>query len=311
MFKSRLSLSAILLTLASAALFISAGAQAQGNNNQGAGDCAVYYAGQTIILGSVCVSVSDANLQVTYQLTSGWLLSNPHLWVGDTLASAPRSGNGNPIPGRFPYNARVSGVSSYTFSIPLTQLNINADTACGDDFTLLVAAHGEVNRNGQGESAWAGETRFSTKGNWATYFGASPDCGGGDNGPIVPEGCFAAAALVRNVGVPFNLTDQPALDVNSDSNEVFGLFNFRSRPTGLEWGVVSLGDYDVRTVSIYAVASGTDIGAASPIATWNRTPGEISVGAQDLTPYTFAESNDLLGQGIFCEAGADFEPEAS
>lgn len=140
------------------------------------GNCAVYYAGQHTVAGSVCLTIIGDTVFVDYIMEGGWTLSNPHLWIGDTLASAPTTGKGNPIPGQFPFNADVSGVDMYTFEIPVTSLNVNADLLCTADYALLVAAHGEVANGGQHESAWAGETRFTKKGSWATYFGVVPTC---------------------------------------------------------------------------------------------------------------------------------------
>ncbi|MEX0740729.1 MAG: hypothetical protein WD071_15445 [Pseudohongiella sp.] len=140
------------------------------------GNCAIFRAGQHTAVGSVCLTIIGDTVKVNYIMENGWDLSNPHLWIGDTLASAPRTRSGNPIPGQFPYNADVEGVEEYTFEIPVSSLNVNADLLCTDESVLLVGAHGEVSKNGNHESAWAGETRFTKKGNWATYFGIAPDC---------------------------------------------------------------------------------------------------------------------------------------
>lgn len=158
------------------------------------GECTIYYAGQHTVAGSVCLTIIGDTVFVDYVMEGGWTLSNPHLWIGDTLASAPTAGNGNPIPGQFPFNADVSGVDDrYTFEIPVSSLNINADLLCTEDYALLVAAHGEVAKGGQHESAWAGETRFTKKGSWATYFGVAPECEDPEPEPD-PQVCEIAEA---------------------------------------------------------------------------------------------------------------------
>ena len=140
------------------------------------GNCAVFHAGQHTVAGSVCLTISGDTVFVDYIMEGGWTLTNPHLWVGDTLANVPTTRKGKPIPGQFPFNADVNDVDMYTFEIPVTSLNVNADLLCTDDYALLVAAHGEVAKDGQHESAWAGETRFTKRGSWATYFGIVPTC---------------------------------------------------------------------------------------------------------------------------------------
>lgn len=186
-----------------------------------AGDdsCAVFYAGQHAEVGSVCLTVSADRdtATVTYSMTDGWTLSNPHLWVGDSLAGVPATGSGNPIPGQFPYNADVHDVDGYTFDIPVASLNVNVDLLCSDDYTLLVGAHGEVSRNGQHESAWAGETRFTQKGKWATYFGVVPDCGDTPQEPE-PQVCQVWETSVDYAGTAIVdvKPDLSRLDSNGD-----------------------------------------------------------------------------------------------
>ncbi len=152
------------------------------------------FAGQNTIVGKVTVRVSDENdvlvLNVKYEMAEGvtkhgsynWLadvyFTEMHLAVAKSLDDFRANGwvnrPGNPIPGRFPYKAYFDpGVKDDIFSIPLAELGVEA----GDE--LIVAAHavveGYVGCDFYEETAWAaecqsaGETRFISRGNWATY----------------------------------------------------------------------------------------------------------------------------------------------
>lgn len=105
-------------------------------------------AGQTINVGSVTVSNDATNIYVTYTLvhptaTFGTL----HLWVGNDLTNLPKAPNGNPIPGQFPYHADATGLTTYTFTIPLASIGI-VDVANRCPLTLYVVPHAEVDLDG-------------------------------------------------------------------------------------------------------------------------------------------------------------------
>ena len=147
--------------------------------------CFPLLAGQSIDAGSVCMEVDSGALNVTYTTTDGWELTEAHLWVGQTLDDLPQTKTGNPIPGKFPYNSGdITGLTSFTFSIPLSNPLLNF--ACpSDPVTFLLAAHAAVRKsNGDGtyqtETGWSDGSPITTKGNWATYstFTLTCDCGG-------------------------------------------------------------------------------------------------------------------------------------
>ena len=149
--------------------------------------CFPLLAGQTIDAGTVCLSIDAGALNVTYSTTGGWELTEAHLWVGQTLDDLPQTKTGNPIPGKFPYNSGdITGLTSFTFSIPLTNPLINFSCP-SDDVTFLLAAHAALRKpNGDGtfqtETGWSDGSPITTKGNWATFstFTLSCDCGGGE-----------------------------------------------------------------------------------------------------------------------------------
>ena len=144
------------------------------------------FAGQDTVVGGVAVWVDGANLKVKYEMAYGagyeWLanvsFTEMHLAVAESLDDFRANGwvnrPGNPIPGQFPYKEYFDpGVKYYVFSIPLAELGVSP----GDE--LIVAAHavveGYVGCDYYEETAWAaecssaGETRFTPRGNWATY----------------------------------------------------------------------------------------------------------------------------------------------
>jgi hypothetical protein len=118
-------------------------------------------AGQTIDVGSVTVSNDVTNLYVTYTLDyPGATFGTLHLWAGTDLLNLPKTSNGTPIPGQFPYSHDASAVTTYTFVVPLASLAIQDITqAC--PLNLYVVTHAEVDTNGSedggGETAFGGD----------------------------------------------------------------------------------------------------------------------------------------------------------
>lgn len=129
-------------------------------------------AGQTINAGTVSARVQQGNLVVTYATTNGWTLSEAHLWVGSTLVDLPQNKSGNPTPGQFPSKATLAGVTTHTFTIPLSSAAISFSCPSGNAIYYL-SAHASVQKNVNGtiqsESAWSAGSRITAKGNWATF----------------------------------------------------------------------------------------------------------------------------------------------
>ena len=125
-------------------------------------------AGQTYNVGTIQVGNDDTNLYVTYSTTSGYMITEAHLYVG-TLEALPVTNSGNAVPGHFPYNVTfTSGVTTYTITIPLASLpNTNG---CN-----VIAAHCVVkndpttNSTGFNQTGWISGTRINDGGNWAMY----------------------------------------------------------------------------------------------------------------------------------------------
>ncbi len=136
------------------------------------GDCVAtevtLIAGQTINSGTVSVTNDGENIYVTYTTTNGWVLAATHLYVGD-CALIPTNNPGNPIPGQFPYTGTHANVTSYTYTVPLSQI---PPGTCG-----CIAAHAVVKQyNGSNqqvgqETAWGNGVRINLSGgNWGMKF---------------------------------------------------------------------------------------------------------------------------------------------
>lgn len=196
--------------------------------------CEILYAGQTIEVGSVCVTVDADEVILDYILENGWTLSEAHAWIGDDMATMPQNRKGNPQIGRFPHSASgLGGVTQHTFTIPVSQLNVNAETFC--EAEIFVAAHGVVSKasgdtggkKGGTEGAWAGSEQLSSGGNWSRIFSFINDfCGGGEDPeepPVVPlaAGCFNVFGRGDAVITPYSpvgVTDTSSAWINTFSS---------------------------------------------------------------------------------------------
>lgn len=123
------------------------------------------FGGQTIPLGTLQVTNDATNLYVTFTYSGAWSTQQTHLYVGD-LAGLPVNKSNTPIPGQFPYStAHTPGTTSYTYTIPLANL----------DPCYIIAAHSEaiiVDASGaitQSETSWSYGTQFPNTNRWGWY----------------------------------------------------------------------------------------------------------------------------------------------
>lgn len=145
-------------------------------------DCTDLMAGQFTDAGDVCFEVSGDNFVVTYTTQDGWELNEVQLWVGDTLGDMPHNAQDNPKIGNFPYKAsELGGITSYSFSIPLSSLGgpDYGTTLCDQSF--FAAAHASVQKllpdgTYQTETGWSSGPQISSAGSWATYSEFGFDC---------------------------------------------------------------------------------------------------------------------------------------
>jgi hypothetical protein len=121
-------------------------------------------AGQTIPAGTVTVYNDATFIYVHYSLYSPWLLSETHVSVAPSVPEIPQTKTGNPIPGRFSYNATHDPeLTHYLVAIPLGSFLPGQ--------TVIVAAHAALNapkEAGGSQTGWGSGPDFPGK-NWATY----------------------------------------------------------------------------------------------------------------------------------------------
>lgn len=129
-------------------------------------------AGQHIDAGTVNAYVDrdNNNLVVEYKTKDGWKLHDTHLYVG-TEPPAKHA------PGLFPYKSGIlSGVTSYTYVIPLSDIVSDCEVD-RERKTIYLAAHADVKKQGAGsETAWGEGGLIHEKGPWAMYFALNLKC---------------------------------------------------------------------------------------------------------------------------------------
>lgn len=125
-------------------------------------------AGQNINAGSISVTNDNDFIYVTYTSDNGYLITQTHLYVGD-CALIPVNGQGNPLPGHFPYSSAHNNISSYTYQVPISALPAGT---CG-----CIAAHCVLVKLGasgnviETQTGWGNGTRINpTGGNWGMKF---------------------------------------------------------------------------------------------------------------------------------------------
>lgn len=104
----------------------------------------ILYAGQSMNAGSVTLSQTDTDgdltydaVKVTYTLTGDWTFNTlVHFYIGE--GPAPTNKNGNMAPGQFPY-IYTAGTNPFSFTVPFSALGFDCEP-----LKLNVAAHAEL-----------------------------------------------------------------------------------------------------------------------------------------------------------------------
>lgn len=92
-------------------------------------------AGQHNVVGNITIQTSGSNLVIKYNITeSGWSITETHLAVVGDPNDFPRTSNGNPKVGNFPYKGTHNNVNEVEYSVPIGNLPA----------TVYVAAHAVV-----------------------------------------------------------------------------------------------------------------------------------------------------------------------
>ncbi|WP_432411094.1 hypothetical protein [Rasiella sp. SM2506] len=116
-------------------------------------------AGQNYDAGDFTIAVNEVgDLVLRYVTTGDWELNAIHLYAGD-CNEIPMTGSGNPKVGHFPIKQELpNGTTEFEYV-----LETNGTPFCG-----CIAAHAEVSRPGQSETAWAEGMDFPGN-NWAMF----------------------------------------------------------------------------------------------------------------------------------------------
>lgn len=105
------------------------------NTVPGEETCVELVAGQHNVVGSVCIRTEGSNLKIKYNITnSDWSITETHLAVVGNPNNFPRTSNGNPKVGHFPYKGTHNNVSEVEYTVPIGNL----------PSTVYVAAHAVV-----------------------------------------------------------------------------------------------------------------------------------------------------------------------
>jgi len=104
-----------------------------GHNNQcsivpvntipGTATCIELVAAQHQVVGNVCIETVGTNIKVTYSITEpGWSITETHLAVVGNPNQFPRTHNGNPKVGHFPFQGTHNNVSTVEYLVPINNL---------------------------------------------------------------------------------------------------------------------------------------------------------------------------------------------
>lgn len=260
-------------------------------------ECCVYekqsvdlIAGQNIDAGDVIVTNDEENLYITYSTQypehaeeDGWLISETHFHIADSLDGIPQTKKNNPIPGQFDYQYEYSPpISEVTYTLSLADLGYSG----GDE--LYIATHAVVGQWVDGEepvfeteTAWGDGPGFLGK-NWAMYFQYTiQDCNGEE-----PPGPGTESETAFAFGAEDALC---FLEIDEDEN---------GEPDFSRWGwtngALPEGDY---TFDVYAGAGQCDLQKGTNVGTLTISyhSGTAQVTYNTVSPYTMSATHLYVG----------------
>lgn len=276
---------------------------------------------QTTNAGSVTISHDDSLLYVTYNSTNSQLFE-VYVWAGTDLSLVPKNSSGFLLPGQFPYGDFADGASTFSFTIPLSEISELEAGTCG--VPISVIAYAEVSVNGVGGVAYAGANdapgplipEVSQTAYYASYNLTCCDDGGGEDPPApIPTvkvgGAFAKGGWVFTTDKKSNPEKLPSLKLTR--NRWGWAINVKSEGTTTYeiWANAGLNDTSkgvlVGTVSVtYTKAEGISL-------TYDYLPGygmtETHIYVNDCKPRHIAPG--LFGytkefEGYATEFSEDF-----
>jgi hypothetical protein len=240
-------------------------------------ECHRMLAGQHIDVGEVCVEVDKEKkeLLVTYNTENGWELTEAHLWTGLDLNGMPKSRNGNPMIGNFPYNSgNISGADAHTFAVPLEKAFGTAELC---DVPGFLAAHAALRKeNGSGgyqtETGWVDGERLTQRGSWAMYSSITFTC------PPEP--------VIVSVG-----------ERECETAYAFGDTNFKELLESPRWGWQITLKEDQRTEPIYAGAAQNDVNKGTKVGELNIVRnGDWLTVSYDIDPALLDDTHLYVGE---------------
>jgi hypothetical protein len=253
--------------------------------------CAELVAGQTTVVGNVCVDLVGPEfgqtLRVTYHLIDGWELIDAHMWIGESIADMPQTRKGNPKIGLFPYySGDITSSTSWTFQVPLADLG-NEPYICEKAFHI--AAHAELRKDLGGgeyrtETAWCAGEQFVERGSWGTYFTILFTCD-----PLLPIPILKCGTAFAHGGTNPTTCFQ---EIDEDGD---GVPDF----TGWGWTSGPLGP-GVYQFDLYTGAARCNLTRASLVGTLTVDyNGSVAIVTYDLfDDYTMRETNLWVGPEI-------------
>ncbi len=162
------------LPLATLVLLLTAGAASATDVTYYTGDI---WAGQTIDIGTISATMhctgADSVLEIKYETTGGWRLTECHVWVG----TVPPGARG--APGQYHYHSGTINTTSYSFFITIAELRSRFGLDWG--LEVYVMPHcavfldgdsdGEYDNGEQTETGYGGTVVKPKRGAWYGFFG--------------------------------------------------------------------------------------------------------------------------------------------
>ncbi|WP_428261347.1 hypothetical protein [Haliangium sp.] len=255
--------------------------------------CSKLKAGRRQDAGDVCVQVVGDDLVVTYTTENGWVLSEAHLWVGDSVLAMPHNRRGAPNVADFPLaSGDLSGATAHTVSVPLSEFGLSGNETACEPVTFFVAAHADMlrDRDGDGEyeistSAWGAGKRFGRRGNRATYFSGKLECSGESGADPVEKNCETAFAFGGDDATCFL-----GIDDDGDGKGDFRRWGWTNGPLGsgtFVWDVYAgAGQCDL--------SKGTVVGALVVVSDGDLMTVSLELDA----PYTMEDAQLYVGNEL-------------
>lgn len=129
-------------------------------------------AGQHIEIGVVTVSNNADVLQVEIAITEpGWVMTETHVAIDDTLEDLPMTGSGNPQVGKFEFSAEYDEpVTIWAYELDLAEYGYGYPDSIYGAVHAATELRDESGNTIQEETAWAEGPEFPGN-SWAMYFG--------------------------------------------------------------------------------------------------------------------------------------------